>query len=122
RGRRALTFVLMAVGLAAAGIGILETFEAGRIFVVRSYVRAERAWEKYFPVPSARGEMRRLDPLLARLGLLHPVRVEVEPSVSLLLDPLDDVSRTVLVSRTSVWEPEVWQAISSGLGEGSVYV
>jgi FkbM family methyltransferase len=49
------------------------------------------------------------------------VRVEVEPGVSLWLDPADAISRTILISRAGKWEPEVWQAISSGLPDGGVF-
>jgi FkbM family methyltransferase len=101
---------------------VLQLFEAGRVFTVRSYVRFERAWVRYFPVSTAKGAVRRLEPLMFRVGMLRPVRVEVEPGVSLLLDPSDDVSRTILVSRTSRWEPEVWDAISSGLSDGAVFL
>ena len=103
-------------------VAVLQLFEAGRVFTVRSYVRLERAWVRYFPVAPAKGLVRRLEPLMFRVGMLRPVRVEVEPGVSLLLDPSDDVSRTILVSRASRWEPEVWDAISSGLSDGAVFL
>lgn len=116
--------LLFACGLAAAGalcLLLLQTFEAGRVFTVRSYVRAERAWNKYVPTQAAKAWPRRLEPALAGAGLLVPVRLAVEPGVSLLLDPTDDVSRTILVSRAGRWEPEVWGAISSGLSPGAVF-
>jgi FkbM family methyltransferase len=100
---------------------VLQTLETGRAISVRSYVRAERAWNKYFPFARARNAVRSVEPSLVRAGLLKPVRVAVEPGVSLLLDPLDDVSRTILVSRAGRWEPEVWDAISSGLSPGAVF-
>ena len=100
---------------------LLELSESGRTFVVRSYVRVERASERYFPSSGGRALVRRLEPLLFRLGVIGPVRVEIEPGVSLLLDPSDEVSRTTLISLTNSWEPEVWDAISSGLSEGAVF-
>ena len=118
--RRVLALLIVAIAVAAAATGALASFQAGQVFLVRSWVRAERAWDKYLPFRHE--ALRGLEPTLVRFGVLRPVRIEVEPSVSLLLDPLDDVSRTVLVSRTSVWEPEVWGEISRGLGEGSVYL
>ncbi len=48
--------------------------------------------------------------------------MEIEPGVSLLLDPADDVSRTLLISMKNQWEPEVWDAISSGLSPGAVFL
>lgn len=102
-------------------LSLLGLFEPGRILLVRSYVRGERGWVKYFPLESGKGLIRRLDPLMFRIGVLRPVRVEIEPGVSLLLDPGDDVSRTILVSLRSRWEPEVWESISSALSEGAVF-
>ena len=96
--------------------------EAGRVASVRTYVRLERLWARDFPVTSARGWLRRLDPALSSVGLLGPVRVELEPGVSLLLDPADDIGRTVLVSRAGQWEPEVWEAISGYLKPGGVFL
>lgn len=116
---RARLFALGALAV-IAGLSALQLFDRGRVVTVRSYVRAERAWAKYFPVSAGKPLLRRVEPLLFRTGVLRPVRVEVEPGVSLLLDPEDDISRTILVSLAGRWEPEVWAAISSGLSEGSV--
>lgn len=108
--------------LFVVALSLLELSDSGRTFVVRSYVRVERASERYFPPSGGRAALvRRLEPLLFRLGVLGPVRVEIEPGVSMLLDPSDDVSRTTLISLTNSWEPEVWDAISSGLSEGAVF-
>jgi FkbM family methyltransferase len=120
--RRIARVVLgLAVGLFLT-VAVLQLFEAGRIFTVRSYVRLDRAWARSFPLDGAKDLVRRLDPVLTRAGLLKPVRVEVEPGVSLLLDPHDDVSRTILISVAGRWEPEVWDAIGSGLPEGAVFL
>ncbi|MEO7273623.1 MAG: FkbM family methyltransferase [Vicinamibacterales bacterium] len=99
----------------------LQSFEEGRILTVRSYLRVERMWTRDVPITAAAGLVRRVEPLLMWIGLLRPVRVEVEPGVSLLLDPSDEIGRTVLVSRAGRWEPDVWRAISSGLPVGGVF-
>jgi FkbM family methyltransferase len=114
---------MIALGAVLFGTAILglRWSHVGEVTLVRSYVRLDRAWVKYFPFASGNGLIRRLDPLMTRLGVLKPVRVELEPGVSLLLDPNDDVARTMLVSRRSEWEPQVWAAISSGLGDGKVF-
>jgi FkbM family methyltransferase len=119
---RWLVRVCLAMLVALCGVAALQLFDAGRIHTVRAIVRAERAWERDFPIEGARGFSRALDPLLARTGLLRPVRVEVEPHVNLLLDPLDDISRTILISRTAAWEPEVWDAIAKRLATGAVFL
>ena len=123
RTKIARTFrsVLGALLLLIVTFAVLQCFQAGRAFTVRSYVRIERAWARDFPLMSARGLIRRFDPVMFRIGLLRPVRIEVEPGVSLLLDPEDDISRTILVSRTGDWEPEVWNSISFGLPEGAIF-
>lgn len=119
--RRALRLLLVGTALLVIALVVGSRFEAGQALIVRTYVRLERLWELDFPVVRARGAMRHADPLLSRIGVLRPVRIEVEPGVSLLLDPADDIGRTILVSRQGRWEPDVWAAISSGLSEGAVF-
>jgi FkbM family methyltransferase len=118
---RAFRGWLWALLLLVALVGVLQLSEWGRVFTVRSYVRAERLWSRDFPIISAKGLLRRLDPALVRVGLLRPVRVEVEPGITLTLNPEDAVSRTILVNRAGQWEPEIWAAISSGLSKGAVF-
>ena len=120
--RRIARVVLGLVVALFLTLAVLQLFEAGRVLTVRSYVRLDRAWARSFPMNRGKGLVHRLDPLLTRAGLLKPVRVEVEPGVNLLLDPNDDVSRTILISAASRWEPEVWDAISAGLPEGAVFL
>ena len=103
-------------------VAALQLFEAGRVLTVRSYVRLDRAWSRSFPLDAGKGLVHGLNPLLSRVGLLRPVRVEVEPRVSLLLDPNEDVSRTILISLGGRWEPEVWDAIATGLPDGAVFL
>ena len=123
RNRIARTFriLLSALVLLIIAVAGLQLSERGRIFTVRSYVRAERLWSRDSPFASAKGRVHWLEPFLFRVGVLRPVRVEIEPGVSLLLDPEDAIARTILISRTGNWEPEVWRAISSGLPRGAVF-
>jgi FkbM family methyltransferase len=113
--------LLAALFLAAVVLAALQLFEGGRAFTVRSYVRAERLWSRDFPIVRAKGFVRSFEPMLTRVGLLRPVRIEVEPHINLLLDPNDAIARTILVSRAGRWEPEVWRAISGGLSQGAVF-
>ena len=46
--------------------------------------------------------------------------MEVEPGISFLLDPRDLVSSALL--STKQWQPEIWNAISPALNEGSVFL
>ena len=57
-------------------------------------------------------------PRLAKLGILRPVRWNVEPGVSLNLDSRDLVSLNILRSR--MWQPEVWDSLNGALPEGGV--
>ena len=118
---RAFRVLLSALLLLVVGVAALQLPEWGRVFTVRLYVRVERLWSRDFPVVSAKGLLRRLSPRSCESECLRPVRVEVEPGISLTLDPQDDISRTILVSRAGRWEPEIWDAISSGLSRGAVF-
>ena len=100
----------------------MQIVPAGAALTVRSWVRLERLWSRDTPLPSTAGWLRALEPAFSAIGLLRPVRVTVEPGVSLKLDPADDVGRTILVSRGGHWEPEVWAAISEPLKPGAVFI
>jgi FkbM family methyltransferase len=76
---------------------------------VRFFFRMERKWNA----------LQDLEPLLRRVGVLHPVRVQVERGFSLLLDPRDLVPLTIL--RTKEWQPEVWNSVAPVLSDGSVF-
>jgi FkbM family methyltransferase len=113
------------VGLCLLSVGILALLrfsETGRILAVRSYVRFERLWSRDVPIAALAGAVKALEPALTAIGLVGPVRLEIEPGVSLRLDPADAIARTVLISRTNSWEPEVWDALCDGLVEGSVAI
>ena len=99
---------------------------AGSLFVytdrratVRSYFWLEQKWIEHWPIKSERRSIEKLAPVLARAGILRPVRVQVEPGISFLLDPRDLVPVTIL--RTGEWQPEVWNSIAPSLSEGSVF-
>ncbi len=119
--RRAGRILLIGFTLLVIALLVLGRFEAGRGLIVRTYVRSERLWERDCPIVPAKQAIRQLEPFLSRIGVLQAVRIEVDPGVSLLLDPAEDIARTILVSRQGKWEPEVWAAISSGLSDGAVF-
>lgn len=84
-----------------------------------TYLAIDRAW--YTTLKDYRGSdaLRRIDPLMQRLGLLRPVRIELEPHVSFVINPSELVERQIY--RNRYWEPEVWKGISSALREGAVF-
>lgn len=120
--KRLLRFTVFCGGILLVVVFLLQVTAAGRVLTTRTFVRAERLWSRDFPIAAARGWVRKLDAPLAAVGLIRPVRVEIEPGVSLLLDPEDDIGRTVLTSRTGQWEPEVWSALGSHLSPGAVFI
>ena len=52
---------------------------------VTAYFWLEQKWVDHWPVERQKWEIQKLVPVMCRLGILAPVRVEVEPGVSFLL-------------------------------------
>jgi FkbM family methyltransferase len=82
-----------------------------------TYFAAERVWRSHWlhgpgkglPIGAAR---------LLRPSV--PVWVEVEPHMTMLLDPMDFVQRHII--ETGVWEPETWRCVAEHIGSGGVLV
>jgi FkbM family methyltransferase len=114
--------------LAVAVVLILAPFVAARMSptaTVKGFYMAERAWISVWPSRRVRSAAKRfavdkLEPLFCKVGILTPVRIEVEPHMSFLLNPADFVPVSIL--RTGVWQPEVWRALEPSLHEGSVFL
>jgi FkbM family methyltransferase len=109
-----------------AGIGVLVLAgatlafsPAGHSIAKRGWFWVEQTWTEHWPLKRGKWAMRKVVPRLSSNGMLGPVRVEVEPRFSLLLDPLDLVSRTIL--NDGAWQPEVWDSISTALSNGGVF-
>lgn len=93
---------------------------ANRPAFVRTYFWLEQKWVDHWPVPSQKWAIQDLAPYAIRMGLLSPIRKEVEPGVSFLLDPRDLVSVSIL--RGGAWQPEIWESLAASLSEGSVFL
>ena len=104
----------------ALAVFVLAFSRVNRPATVRSYFWLEQKWVDNWPVNSQRWEIEKLAPVMCKFGILGPVRIEVEPHVSFLLDPRDLVSVTIL--RVGSWQPEIWNSISPALSEGSVFL
>ena len=104
----------------ALGLALVATAHVNRTATVKAYFQAERAWIRYWPMDTGRYSVERLVPVLCKAGVLAPVRLEVEPHLSFLLNPLDVVPATIL--RAGEWQPEVWRSIEPSLPEGSVFL
>ena len=110
---------IAAAGAALVAIAGLIFAQANPRATVRSYFWLEQKWIDHWPIKSQRRSIERLAPVLVRAGILGPVRLQVEPGISFLLDPRDLVPVTIL--RTGEWQPEVWNSIAPSLSEGSVF-
>ena len=108
RARRLLAFGSGAVVL--AGMSLILGNAAPR---TESYFLFKRTWERYWPLPRAKGLPDRILPLVERIGPLVPIRLELEPGVDLLLDPEDYLARKVL--STGSWEPRTWAIMDEHL-------
>jgi FkbM family methyltransferase len=97
-----------AIGLTAM-LAATSLDAGGRFIPQRFYLRAASVWKR------ATGRDWLRNP-----GVLRPARVEVEPGVSLLLDPGDLVGRGIMAD--SAWQPRVWQSIADGLSAGAVFL
>jgi len=99
------TALLAIIGLLAIGWVAIAASNKVRLVVAKNYFRHERQdWT----------------PMLAKWGILRPVRMQVEPGISMNLDPRDLVSMSIL--RSHSWQPEVWDALSARLGPGAVLI
>lgn len=103
--RRKLVWGLIAVAALVLALGLFARSPLG----IRVFFRLERKWNA----------LANVEPFLREIGVLRPVRVQVERGFSLLLDPRDLVPLTIL--RTKEWQPEVWNSIAPALSEGSVF-
>jgi FkbM family methyltransferase len=86
---------------------------------LRRYFRLERRLSEHWHMDGAASILRRMEPGMIGSGLLQAGRVQVEPRMSLFLDPRDLVPLMIL--RTGEWQPEVWQSMSPALGPGGVF-
>lgn len=59
-------------------------------------------------------------PLLRQTGIAVPVRIEVEPGISFLLDPEDVIERRILAK--GIWRREIWSWVASHLSPGATMV
>ena len=106
--------------LAVTVLGVVAFAHLNQPVFSKTYFWLEGKWVDNWPIYSQKWAINDLVPIMCRYGLLKPVRVEVEPHVSFLLDPRDLVPVTIL--RTGEWQPEIWRAMAPELTEGSVFL
>jgi FkbM family methyltransferase len=81
------------------------------------YFAADNAWTAHWPLSLGNSVIRDLRPLIHPTA---PVWVTVEPSVTMLLDPEDDVSHELL--RKGSWQPASWDIMRPYLTGDAVFV
>ena len=102
--------LIIAAGLVISAVVVAGLDANNRFIPPRMVLRAIRVWEN---IPAW------FLPVFDKVNALKPARVEVEPGVTLLLDPQDFLAREILISGT--WQPEVWQSIADSLPAGAVF-
>jgi FkbM family methyltransferase len=104
---------LVLIGLLAAGI----TFMLSPSLRTRGFFVFFRAWHAHWSLAAGEQFPDRLAPLFEPFV---PVWVQVEPGVTMLLDPNDSVSSTILAC--GEWEPKTWHALEQHLPPGGTFV
>lgn len=93
-------------------------FPSGRRALAIGYMHAERTRFALFPPQPGQIVYFPFQGLMTRIGAM-PLRYEIEPGVSLLLDPQDIIGRSILYAE---WEPQVLDAVRRPLREGAVFL
>jgi FkbM family methyltransferase len=112
--KAAIGLIVLAILVALAAIAFTKPVDRSR-----SYARLLAAWsERPFP----RGEqcLISIRPFLYKTGIVPQVRIDVEPGISFLLDPVDLIDRSLLL--TGGWEAELWIWMTPHLPVGGSFV
>ena len=105
------------------GIAVLLALFGAELFILSNSVRAGaylgfyRVWHAVWPFTAGQ---RLPEDSFHLFGLVQPVWLEVEPGVTMRLDPKDMVTRAILVNRT--WEPSTTDALMRRLPPGGTFV
>ncbi len=104
------------------GLALCLLLVSGIVFVLpaplktRMYYAVCRVWHSYCPVSA----IRSLPQVLWSVGPMTPVWVTIEPGITMLLDPADQVSRHILA--TGEWEPETWHVLRQHVASGGTFI
>ena len=105
---------LVVIGLLAAGVILLRMSPSLR---TKGYFGFLQMWHSHFPFPGGKLWPDRLSPIFEPFV---PVWMQVEPGVTMWLDPYDYVSGSILWS--GEWEPKTWQAVAQHIPVGGTFV
>jgi len=107
--------ILAAVMLTAACFLVFSLVEGNRL-----YARLAGDWASHWPFSRGKGIPVRAYSVLSSAGVARPIAVEIEPRVTLLLNPVDLIDQFLLLSGD--WEPEVRDWIASHLHPGGSFI
>lgn len=120
-GKRFLKLVLVLIVVFALTIGAFSLSQAGRAALGRNFIRFANAWSLHWPFARGGYIVYRFAPVMRTVGAI-PVRFDLEPGVTFLLDPIyDDLQRTILLAHGG-WQAGVWRSLSADLREGAVFL
>lgn len=121
-GSRIRTGLIAAI---AGGVVALSTLAAinlntTRLTRDRWVVGVFQGWAKIWPFERGALAPYYAWPILAGVGLVGPVQIEVEPGIRFELDPGDMVDRNLFVG--GEWEKEEWEFVKSHLPVGGTFI
>ena len=117
--RRLLKLVL---GLAGAVVvaALVACLVMSPLSRAEAYAEFTRGWFKDWPFTRGHYLPTRFLPMLESAGIIQTVRYEVEPGIVFFVKPDDVIENEILSGR--IWDPEIWNWISSHLQPGSTMV
>jgi FkbM family methyltransferase len=119
QARKPLHYFVLAAVFVCTGLfsGWLVTPPLNRS---RLYAAGVELWILHWPFSAGQTFPVQVSPTLYRIGIVRPVRLEMEPRVSLLLDPADFIDRRIFLNGD--WERGLWSWMESHLTPGGSFV
>jgi len=111
---------LLAIGVLSILWMLLLSSAGAHQTLGRTYYWLDAKWEASWPFASGRYALSRLVPLLMRFGILQKDFVEVEPGMTMFLDPRDFEARRLI--ETGAYQDHVWLSLVKRSTEGSVVI
>ena len=109
--------VRLCLGLLIVVLCVAAVFAVSPGARTRAFIATYRVWD--FHLPFAGGKTV-ADRLTGSYCPFVPIQVELEPSMTMTLDPCDLVTREILLHHT--WEPETTKVVASHLRAGGTFV
>ncbi len=110
----------MIVGALSIALALLLAGDGSRAAVRRAYVWSDSAWSEHWPFARGHFVVNRFGFVLSSVGILQKDLVQLEPGVTMLLDPRDYEARTLLLAGS--YQDHVWNAMARYIGDGAVVI